>query len=125
MWFKIKNSFIFGHLDIFWVIFTSEKKLENFWPSPVRNDHFLELAKELLDQIWRPWVYLNRICRKLEWLLLVKKCLNAHNFFNFLHNIGMLYLKMIVLVRGIQKNFWNSSLPSYQHYEIDVSEQDL
>ena len=34
-----------------------------------------------------------------------KKCLNAHNFFNFHDNIGMLYLKMIILVRGIQKNF--------------------
>ena len=34
-----------------------------------------------------------------------KKCLNAHNFFNFLHNVGMLYFKIIVLVRGIQKNF--------------------
>ena len=51
-----------------------------------------------------------------------KKCWNAHNFFNFHDNLGMVYLKMIILVRGIQKNFWNSSLPSSQHHEIDVSE---
>ena len=30
MWLKIKNSFIFGHLDIFWVIFTSEKIWKTF-----------------------------------------------------------------------------------------------
>ena len=37
----------------------------------------------------------------------------AHNFFNFDRNIGMLHIKMIVLMRGIQlnKNFWNLSYP--------------
>ena len=37
----------------------------------------------------------------------------AHNFFNFDRNIGMLHLKMIILIRGIQlnKNFWNLSYP--------------
>ena len=42
-----------------------------------------------------------------------QKYLIAHNFFNFDHNIGMLHLKMIILMRGIQlnKNFWNFSYP--------------
>ena len=37
----------------------------------------------------------------------------AHNFFNFDCNIGMLHLKSIVLMRGIQlnKNFSNLSSP--------------
>ena len=30
MWFEIKNSFMFGHLDIFGVIFTSEKIWKTF-----------------------------------------------------------------------------------------------
>ena len=39
-----------------------------------------------------------RTCNKTQ------KYSNAHNFFNFDHNIGMLHLKMIVLMRGIQMN---------------------
>ena len=41
------------------------------------------------------------------------KILTSHNFFNFDHNIDMLHLKMIVLMRGIQlnKNFSNLSNP--------------
>ena len=37
----------------------------------------------------------------------------AHNFFNFDHNIGMLHIILIVLMRGIQqkKNFSNLSYP--------------
>ena len=37
----------------------------------------------------------------------------GHNFFNFDHNIGMLQLKMIVLMRGIQlnKNFSHVTYP--------------
>ena len=42
-----------------------------------------------------------------------QKYLIAHNFLIFDHNIGMLHLKMIVLMRGIQlnKNFSNLSYP--------------
>ena len=39
-----------------------------------------------------------RTCNKTQ------KYSNAHNFFNFDCNIGMLHLKMIVLMRGIQLN---------------------
>ena len=39
-----------------------------------------------------------RTCSKTQ------KYLIAHNFFNFDCNIGMLHLKMIVLMRGIQLN---------------------
>ena len=49
MWFKIKNSFIFGHLDTFWVIFTCVKNLENFQLGPVKNDHFIGSTRESLD----------------------------------------------------------------------------
>ena len=58
----------------------------------------------------------NSLCSKTQ------KYSIAHNFFNFDHNIGMLHLKMIVLMRGIQlnKNFWNLSYPvltTTQNYE--------
>ena len=33
-----------------------------------------------------------------------QKYLSAHNFLNFDHNIGMLHLKMIALMREIQLN---------------------
>ena len=48
-----------------------------------------------------------RTCSKTQ------KYLIAHNFFNFDHNIGMLHLKMIVLMRESQlnKNFGNLSYP--------------
>ena len=48
-----------------------------------------------------------RTCNKTQ------KYSNAHNFFNFDRNIGMLHLKMIVLMRGIQlnKNFLNLNWP--------------
>ena len=39
-----------------------------------------------------------RTCNKTQ------KYLIAHNFFYFDSNIGMLHLKMIVLMRGIQLN---------------------
>ena len=39
-----------------------------------------------------------RTCNKTQ------KYSNAHNFFNFDSNIGMLHLKMVVLMRGIQLN---------------------
>ena len=41
----------------------------------------------------------------------IQKYSIAHNFFKFDHNIDMLHLKMIMLIRGIQlnKNFWNLS----------------
>ena len=39
-----------------------------------------------------------RTCNKTQ------KYFIAHNFFNFNCNIGMLHLKMIVLIRGIQLN---------------------
>ena len=53
------------------------------------------------------WKIGMRTCSK-TWKYLI-----AHNFFNFDHNIGMLHLKMIVLMRGIQlnKNFSHSSYP--------------
>ena len=61
-------------------------------------------------------MYLNRSHRKLEWEHVVKlqKYWITHNFFNFDHNIGMLHLKTIVLMRWIQlnKNFCNISYPS-------------
>ena len=56
MWLKIKNSFIFGHLDTFWVIFTCVKNLENVQPCPVKNDHFIGSTRESLD-IWRPYIH--------------------------------------------------------------------
>ena len=42
----------------------------------------------------------------------------AHNFFSFDHNIGMLHVVSIVLMRGIQlkKNFSNWELPSSHNY---------
>ena len=42
-----------------------------------------------------------------------KKYWIAHNFFNFDRNIGMLFLILIVLMRGMQlkKNFSNLSYP--------------
>ena len=48
-----------------------------------------------------------RTCNKTQ------KYLIAHNFLNFDSNIGMLNLKMIVLMRGIQLNmyFCNLSYP--------------
>ena len=48
-----------------------------------------------------------RTCNKTQ------KYLIAYNFFNFDRNIGMLYLKIILLKRGIQlnKNFWSLSYP--------------
>ena len=48
-----------------------------------------------------------RMCNKTQ------KYSNAHNFFNFDSNIGMLHLEMIILMRGIQlnKNFLNLSYP--------------
>ena len=57
MWFKIKNSFIFGHLDKFWVIFFCVKNTENFQFSPVKNfqfspvkkNHFIGSTEESLD----------------------------------------------------------------------------
>ena len=39
-----------------------------------------------------------------------QKYSNAHNFLNFDSNIGMLHLKMIVLMRGIQLNKYFSNL---------------
>ena len=58
---------------------------------------------------------LNRSHRKLEWEHAVKlwKYEITHNFFNIDHNIGMLHLKMILLMKGIQlnKNFSNLSNP--------------
>ena len=65
---------------------------------------------------WRVrWMCLNRSHRKLEFERVVKlqKYWITHNFFNFDHNIGMLHLKMIVLMRWIQlnKNFTNLSYP--------------
>ena len=39
-----------------------------------------------------------RTCNKTQ------KYSNTHNFLNFDRNIGMLHLKMIVLMRGIQLN---------------------
>ena len=53
MWFKIK---ILSYLVI-WTLsekFSPLRKIWKTWPSSVRNDHFSELAKEPLDQIWRP-----------------------------------------------------------------------
>ena len=43
----------------------------------------------------------------------IHKFLNAHNFFNFHHEIGTLHLKIILLIREIQlnKNLWNSKYP--------------
>ena len=57
-------------------------------------------------------MYLNRSHRKLEWEQAVKlqKYEITHNFFNFDHNIGMLHLKTIVLMRGIQQNKNSSNL---------------
>ena len=50
---------------------------------------------------------IGRTCSKTQ------KYLIAHNFFNFDLNIGMLHLKMIILMRGIQlnKNFLHLSYP--------------
>ena len=48
MQFKIKNSFIFGHLSNFHLC----EKLGgggNFQPGPAKNDHFIGSTRESLD----------------------------------------------------------------------------